>query len=401
MACFPRTSCLNGQKLELVAYTDTEEDYQASLYYDVEGVAATYFNGSSTALTAVDTGAKNPNATGSYVPAAPSIPAGFTGSSYPGGIYAAYTAHFVDCFYVVNLGYYDPFDLSANGEPNGDYGSGWWYSVDAYGTYIAEASILIGQTGDAQNEYSGDYKGGSIETILYQDFIPPDNIPGPTSINCLSNVYAGDDRTTATGAPAFSPFLGSFRAMQQVSVGVGGYTGITTANAPPLQATGWTYQFSSRVLQGGRIPQTAYNFDYLGKCVSAGVNDYGHASTAKMTVTTSYNGVSSTQVALNGSASNPVPLWSFAIDWKANLTLSEPGGTTLNISGTYSSDCYPAHEVSVGAHDIVQWAPTSENGAYIAGCLAGGSPYTKTINQSTPLTTYNGPAFPPGPTPLL
>ena len=190
--------------------------------------------------------------------------------------------------------------------------------------------------------------------------------------------------------------------MQEISVGIGGYTGINVANAPPAQATGWTYQFWSGILQNGRIPQTAYNFDYLGKC-TAGINAYGHASTANMHTTLSYNGTSSTNVGLRGSASNPVPLWSFAIDWNASLILSVSGlgNSNLNISGSYSSDCYPAHELSVGGHDVVQWAPTSNSVVYVVGCLAGGSPYTKSINQNTPLTTYNGPAYPPPPIPLL
>jgi len=63
------------------AYMDTEEDYTASLYYDVTSASASYFQGSATPLaTATITG--NPSATATYIPAEsrtspyPRIPAG-------------------------------------------------------------------------------------------------------------------------------------------------------------------------------------------------------------------------------------------------------------------------------------------------------------------------------------
>lgn len=399
--CFPVTSCLHGEKLEFIAYTDTEEDYAASVYYDVEGASATYFGSSSTALVAYDTGAQNPTATGTYIPPAPTLPAGYSGSPYAAGIYGEYTDHYVDCFFVAGYGYYDPYSFSiASGEPNGDYNSGWWYSVDAYGTYLAEAAILIGETGDISNQYTGDYTGGTIETVLYQDFIPPNNVQGPPAADCDLVVYAGDDRQTSTGAVVFTPLLASFRAMQQVSVGVGGYTLINPTNAPPINATGWTYQFPNSSLEAGVIPESAYNFDNIGKCSSKGINHYGHASTSNMHIGLNYDGATSSEVTLTGAAGNPVPLWAFDINWTADVILSESGGA-LHIGGSFTSDCYPAQELSVGSHDLVQYSPSSNNLVYITACLGGGSPYKKSINQTAPLTKYNGPTPPPPPIPLL
>jgi hypothetical protein len=66
--------------------------------------------------------------------------------------------------------------------------------------------------------------------------------------------------------------------MQEVSVGVGGFTSIDQNNAPPLQATGWTYQFSEDVLQNNMIPAAAYNYDYLNHCSSQGINALGHGA---------------------------------------------------------------------------------------------------------------------------
>ena len=370
--------------LVLQAYADTEEDYTASLYYDVQSTSASYFDGSPTPL-ATGTLTGNPHAAFSMSTPSVNLPGSQASISWPSGVYSEVTNHAVDCFFVVSLGeYYDPYGYSLTGEPNGDYNSGWWYSVDVYGAYIAEASIVLGQDFDASNDPTKDYQGQAVETVLYQAFIPVDNVPGPPAANCSSVVYAGDNR-------GFSPNLKSFRAMQQISVGIGGYTLINPSNAPPAEATGWTYQFASSALQNGVIPQTAYNFDYLGQCLSSGVNAYAHAPTTTMPEpSVSYNGGNDTAATLQGAAYIPVPLWSFPIVWNNYVVLSEPNPTTLSVGGSYEFTCYPQHELSVGFHDVAQWAPTYNTLPYISACLAGGlSVKSGGISSTIPLVPYS------------
>jgi hypothetical protein len=377
---------------EVQAYADTEEDYTASLYYDVQSTSAGYLGGGTTPLATVNISG-NPTATATYV-----VASGTTeifGSTIPaiqtGGLYSEVTDHFVDCFYVSSVGeYYDPYDFSIiNNNPDGDYDSGYWFSVDVYGTYIAEASVLLGEDWDATSDPDNKfYQGPTIVNVMYQAFIPPDNVPGPPDSSCTSVVYAGDNRVTSTGAPIFIPTLGSFRAMQAISVGVGGYTSIYPANAPPAEATGWTFNFSSSILQSGIIPPSAYNYQYLGACSTHGINDYGKANTNDMDEPgVIYNGSTSTQTTLSGAATNPIPLISLSIDWDIPLTFTEPSNADLHVNGTLNADCYPAHEVSIGGTDIPggTWSPTSNSLGNITTCLSGVGQIHQTINADIPL----------------
>jgi hypothetical protein len=105
-----------------------------------------------------------------------------------------------------------------------------------------------------------------------------------------------------------------------------------------------------------QIPNTAWNWDYLGDCSSQDINMLGKAPTTGMYEPgVIYNGTSSTQTTFEGSASDPVPLWSFPITWDAPLILTEPSQTDLHVSGTLNATCYPAHEVSVAGTDLTNW----------------------------------------------
>lgn len=98
------------------------------------------------------------------------------------------------------------------------------------------------------------------------------------------------------------------------------------------------------------IPATVYNYDYLGQCSDFGVNAYGQASTSSMIPpTVTYNSSGSTSTTFQGSATDPIPLIAFSLDWNVPLTLSEPSPTVLHIEGSLNGTCYPAHEVSMGA----------------------------------------------------
>jgi hypothetical protein len=101
-----------------------------------------------------------------------------------------------------------------------------------------------------------------------------------------------------------------------------------------------------------------------------------------------YNGTASTSTTLSGIVTNPVPLAAFAISWDAPLTLTEPNVTppVLQVNGSLSGTCYPAHEVSVGTTDVAEFSPASNLSGYIALCLGAGSVPLKTINQSLPLS---------------
>lgn len=299
------------------------------------------------------------------------------------GIYTEATDHVVDFFYVTSVGeYYDPYGYSVVTSDGGDYDSGYWFSVTVWGTYIEEASVILGESYDStDNNGNSALQGPSITTASYQAFIPSDWVPGPGALTCLSDIYAGDNRT-------FNPNISSYRAMQALQMGIGGLTSVNATNAPPAEATGWSYEFSQNVLVGNEIPNNAYNFNYLGKCSSLGINDFGHASTADMPRPVPvYNGTNSTSTEFCCSASNPVPLLSFAIAWDVPLTLTEPSASDLRVTGTLKGDCFPAHEVSVAGTDVATYTPTSYTLSNITACLAGFTPISQSISKDITLTS--------------
>lgn len=144
-----------------------------------------------------------------------------------------------------------------------------------------------------------------------------------------------------------------------------------------------------------QIPYSAWNWNFLGDCSSQGLNEEGHEPTTGMYEPgVIYNGNSSTQATFEGSASDPLSLWAFPISWNAPLTLTEISPTDLNITGTLTATCYPAHEVSVGGTDLNggTWMPTSNNlVATITPCLAGFTPVNQPISQDIVLGALTGP----------
>jgi hypothetical protein len=364
----------------ILAYADTEEDYTASLYYNVQNTNAIFSGGSNTVLASAAFSG-NPSAAGEYwYSGTPIRQIGQPATPFAQALYTAVTEHIVDFFYISALGeYYDPYGFSVmNGD--GGYDSDYWFSLDVYGLYIAEAAAVLGESYNSTNASNGDYQGPAMESILYQAFIPPDWVTGPPAVSCPNNIFAGDNR-------GFNPLLGSYRVMQGIAVGIGG---LTTINLP-AQATGWTFQFSQNVLQNNVIPATAYNFNYLGQCSSNGVNAYGHASTAGMTPPLANDtGISSTTT-FSGSSGNPVPLISFPINWNATVTLSEPSVADLNVAGVFTGTCYPAHEISVGETDVMEWMPPANNIGYITACLAGFNPVTELISSNIALAPFPPP----------
>lgn len=373
--------------LNAEAYIDTEEDYTASLYYDVSSVSAAYYAADSTPLISGSiTG--NPSAKTNYIVPNPNLTGTVTTTHYglhglntyidslTPGIYTEATYHEVDFFYVTSVGeYYDPYGYSVlNGQPEGDYNSGYWFSVTVYGTYLAEASAILGESYDStDNNSNAAVQGPAITTASYQAFIPTDWVPGPGIPSCFNDIYAGDNR-------GFNSAITSYRAMQSIQMGIGGLTSVTSQNAPPVEATGYSNEFSVKVLNSNNvIPNQVYNFDYLGQCSSLGLNAYGHASTSNMLPPVAvYNGTNSTSTEFCCSAGNPVPLLSFDIDWDVPLTLTEPSASDLRVTGTLTIDCFPAHEVSVAGYDVATFMPTDFSLSHISACLGG---VGKIINQ--------------------
>jgi hypothetical protein len=358
-------------------YADTNEDYTASLYYNVTSTSVLYYEGSNTYLTG-GTGTGNPTAAGTYSYQNPVA-----------GVYTEVTGHYVDFFYIASAGeYYDPYGYSlTNGEGGDTDGSGYWFSVFVYGTYLAEAQVLLGESFDSQN-YSTNYQGPTAQTITYQAFIPPNNVPGPppaANLSCVSAVYAGDNRTTASGTAAFNPQIGSYRGLQQVSVGVGGLTSITSTTAPPIDIAGYSFAFNSKVLVNGLIPDTAYNYDYLGQCNAATIDEWAPDSTANFIppfVTYSNGG---SNVTLTGREKNPISSVALSIVWNHNIVLTEPTPSDLHVSGNFTATCYPAHELTVGYTDVATWNPSSNSLPYITACLTNAVPVSINLNTDIPL----------------
>ena len=355
------------RKQVMSAYEDTQEDYVAALYYNVQSTSALYLNGNNYA-SAQGSFAGNPVASGTYTTP---IGAGAT------GLWTEVTNHIVDFFYISSLGeYYDPYGFSYD-VANGNYDSGYWFSINPYDIYITEAAVIIGQSFDSQDNQTANYQGPAVETILYQVFIAPDWIQGPGLPTCPYDIYAGDNR-------GFNPLLSSYRGFQALSVGVGGLT----LYVPPAFDTGYTFEFNHAVLQSNQIPDTAYNYDYLGQCNAATVNALGKESTVGLTPPlTTYNG-SNPSTTFIGNISNPVPLIAFPINWNTSVTLSEPNPAVLHAAGTLHADCYPSNEVSVGGIDVGVSLSTSYDIIHVSFCLAGHNQVNIPISKDIPLIQF-------------
>ena len=224
--------------------------------------------------------------------------------------------------------------------------------------------MLLGTSYESTNNSNsnGLTPGPSLASVLYQAFIPPDYVSGPPEDpTCVSSVYAGDNRV-------LNPTGGSYRAFQQIVVGIGGLN----VSLAPAQNTGFTYQFSSLVPQNGVIPSSAFNYGYLGKCSSKGIHAFGQASKAQMVVPpVSYPSATQTVTHFTGKVTNPIPLIAIPIDWDISVNLTEANSTTMVVSGYYDVDCYPAHELSVANFDVFSFVPTDNSLSNITFCLLG------------------------------
>ena len=71
--------------------------------------------------------------------------------------------------------YYDPYGYSdyfndsgfTNGSTDGSYGDGYWFQVNVYGTYVAEAAVLLGETISMLNHNTPTNQSGQTTARSY------------------------------------------------------------------------------------------------------------------------------------------------------------------------------------------------------------------------------------------
>ncbi len=367
----------NSTNLSAETESETEEDYTAALYYDVQTATSEYYNIQSSPVASQTTAPTNGGASTlmSY--------------EYPGanadGIYSEDTLHYLNFFYVTTGGgYYDPYGYSGivNGQGDGNYGDGFWYYVTVIGIYVGEASVVLGQTIGAMNHNSihptnPNTPSARSYSVLMQTFIPGNNAEAPykpppfcgaTQYDSLPiGWFQGDNR-------AANPDLGSYRSFQQVTLGLGGVTPPTTG----VQDTGYTHLFAQDAITNGVISQAALQDRTQGDCHYLIYLD--KASTSGMTrPQANGSGGSSASTTLQGSAGNPLTP-SGAIQWNAQITLTQSSPTTVSVSGTMLHKCFPAYELSVAGTDVDYQPPTSSNFFTIATCLAGFGEVTESFS---------------------
>ena len=146
---FGTPAVITNSKLEVAAYIDTQEDYTAQMYYDVQSASSVFQGGSQTALSNFQTAVGAPTAAATYLTL-------WSGNA----LYTEATAHIVYFFYVASSGAYaDPYGFSTTSN-DGDYNSGYWFSVYS-NLYVEIASIILGESFDSMNSrsaYSPDRK---------------------------------------------------------------------------------------------------------------------------------------------------------------------------------------------------------------------------------------------------
>jgi hypothetical protein len=358
----------NSTNLNAQVTSETEEDYTAALYYDVQTATAEYYNISNTPLSTATTQPSYGNAENLLSYEYPAANAD--------GIYSEDTLHYLNFFYVTaDDGYYDPYGFSqyTDGEGDGEYGDGYWYYVNVIGLYIQEASVLLGQTTGVLNHnspHSGNPSTPSARSysVLLQTFIPGNNAEAPydpppfcgaTQYDSLPiGYFQGDNRGS-------NPDLGSYRTFQQVTLGLGGVVPPTTG----VQDTGYTHLYAQDAITNGVISQAAMADQTQGDCHYLIYED--KATTAGMTrPSATGSGGSTASTTLQGSAGNPLAP-SGTILWNAHVSISQSSPTTVNVVGTMLHKCFPAYELSVGGSDVDYQPPTSSSFATIAACLAG------------------------------
>ncbi len=360
----------------LNVYTDTEEDYTAALYYDVENTTAIYgVNGSL--ITTISAPPGNPTAPATY-----SLPMN-NANGATDGIFSAYTTHILDFFYIAAAAsYYDPYGYSGftNGTGDGGYGSGYYFNVYV-NLYLQLARVVLGQTYSLANNSTQDTGASATAaraySVLYQTFIPPDVVISPADdFTCVDpfNAYGGDNR-------GFNPLLGSARAFEQISLGVGG---LFLPNQLGAFDTGITHQYAHDALDAnGHLLPAALGDGITGDCHYLKRLAKAPRTTLTQPVASYSGGVASTTfLGKTGNPLEPSP----PIDFNATVQLAKVG-TTVYVSGQITHDCYPAHEVSVGITDVYAFMPAGNDVTVVAPCLAGVGaltvPITKTFT-STP-----------------
>lgn len=342
-------------------YVDTEEDYTASLYYNVEGVSAFY----GPAAQLINTGDLPGNPGSTYA----LYNAYSNNQANADGIFSEFTDHYLNFFYVANAGYYDPYGYSGlTGSVDGSWDTGFWLQVYVYGTYIAQASVLLGETYSVLNHNTPNSGAGTgvarAFSVLYQAYIPNEWIYGASdSLGCVDprRIYQGDNRGPSVN-------LGSYRAFQQITLGVGG---LTLPSQPGTEDTGFSHRFAADSLdaQGVHLSQAALQDTVTGDCHY--LEAIGKAPTSSMTYPTpSYSGGTASTNFIGG-AGNPLE-HSPDINWNAHIDIAEGTPTTLYVSGTVNHDCYPSHEISVGQNEVYSFqAPLDASVTSIGFCLAG------------------------------
>ena len=358
-------------------YVDTEEDYTASLYYNVEGVSAFY--GPAGQLINAGDLPGNPSSTYALYNAYSNDQANAD------GIFSEFTDHYLDFYYFSPSGYYDPYGYSLTGGVDGDWDSGFWLQVYVYGTYLQEASVLLGETYSVLNHNTPNSGAGTGNarafSVLYQAYIPNEWVYGASDgIDCANptRIYQGDNRGPSVN-------LGSYRAFQQITLGVGG---LTLPSQPGTEDTGFSHRFAADSLdgQGVHLSQAALQDPVTGDCHY--LEAVGKASTSSMTYPTpSYNGgTASTNFV--GAAGNPLEP-SPSIDWNANINVTESTPTTLSVSGTITHDCYPSHEISVGQNEVYSFAaPLDASVTTIGLCLGGVGQISAPIARTFVIAPY-------------
>ena len=90
-----------------------------------------------------------------------------------------------------------------------------------------------------------------------------------------------------------------------------------------------------------------------------------------MTISVSFPGSYAATAGLSGSASNPLPFYSFPITWNMAISVNDTTASSPTAYVVASHTCYPAHTVTVNNTTIYNYQPSSNSLTYLTSCLAG------------------------------
>jgi hypothetical protein len=110
-----------------------------------------------------------------------------------------------------------------------------------------------------------------------------------------------------------------------------------------------------------------------GDCYHA--NATGHAGTGGMSISTTFQTKQAT-VGLTGSASNPLPLWSFPITWNMAVYVNDATPSSPTAYVVASHTCYPAHTVTVNGVTIISTTSSPRETALQSLAPASAAPVT-------------------------